>query len=177
MKTSALYGFVSALSGAFLVMILYFTGMHSDPAKLVLAGWIGGLCGLGIGVTCIVLGVKARRAETPADKAFGYGQAFWAGTQIAAVSAVLSSIFTYCYYAFINPGFLDVMVQDKMAKLEASGLSSDQLEKSEAGIRMFTSPVLQAVFGLIGGVIVGVIIALIVAAVVKKRVPVGPPAL
>jgi len=177
MKTSALYGFVSALAGAFLIMILYFTGMHSDPAKLALAGWIGGVCGLGIGITCIVLGVKARRADTPADKAFGYGQALWAGTQVAAVSAVLSSIFTYCYYAFINPGLLELMVQDKISKLEASGVSSDKIEKAEAGMRMLMGPAPQAIVGVIAGFIFGFIIALIVAAVVQKRAPSGPPPL
>jgi hypothetical protein len=177
MKTPALYGFVSALAGAFLVMILYFTGMHSDPAKLALAGWIGGVCGLGIVITCITLGVKAARADTPADKPFGYGQALWGGTQVAVVSALLSSIFTYCYYAFINPGLLELMVQDRMTKLEASGVSSDRIEKAEAGMRMLMGPAPQAVVGLIAGCIFGFIIALIVAAVVQKRAPSGPPPL
>jgi hypothetical protein len=177
MKTPALYGFVSALAGAFLVMILYFTGLHSDPAKLTIAGWIGGVCGLGIGVTCIVLGVKASRADTPADKAFGYGQALWAGTQVAAVSAVLSSIFTYCYYAYINPGLLELMLQDKMAKLEASGASSDKIEKAESAMRMIMSPAPQAIVGVIAGCIFGFVIALIVAAIVQKRAPSGPPPL
>ena len=61
MKTYLLYGFISSLAGAFLTLILYFAGFHSDPAKLAMAGWIGGLVGLAIVITCITLGVKARR--------------------------------------------------------------------------------------------------------------------
>jgi hypothetical protein len=171
MKTCALYGFISALSGAFLTLILYFAGFHSDPAKLTAATWIGGLLGLAIGVTCIVLGVKARRAQVPVTEGFGYGSALWAGVVISAVSSVLSAIFIYAYYSFINPAFIDIVVQDKMAKLEASGVSSDKIEKAEAGMRMFMGPIPQAISAIIGGVIVGLIISLIVAAVLKRPPP------
>jgi hypothetical protein len=170
MKTCALYGFISALSGAFLILILFFTGFHSDPAKLTAAKWIGGVCGLAIGVSCMVLGVKARRAEIPANEEFGYGKALGAGFQISVFSAIFSAIFSYAYNAFINPGFADLMVQDSMAKMEASGMSSDRIEKAEAGMRMFMGPVPQAVSTLIGGVVFGLIIALLVAAVLKRPV-------
>jgi predicted DNA repair protein MutK len=171
MKTCAMYGFISALSGAFLVLILFFTGFHSDPAKLTAATWIGGVCGLGIGITCMVLGVKARRAEVPASEGFSYGRALGTGFLISVFSSVLSAIFTFAYYKFINPGFVDIVVQDKMAKLEASGMSSDKLEKTEAGMRMFMGPIPQAVSAIIGGLIFGLIIALIVAAVLKRPAP------
>lgn len=168
MKTCALYGFISSLAGAFLYLMLYFTGLHSDPSKLALAGWIGGLGGLIIFVTCMVLGVKARRAEVPPTEGFGYGRALGAGVVMTAVSSVLSAFFTYAYYAFINPGLLDMMTQARLAKIEAAGGNS---EKAEAGLRMFMSPVPQAVVGLIGGFIFGVIIALIVAAFLKRPAP------
>jgi hypothetical protein len=168
MKTCALYGFFAALAGAFLNLILFFTGFHSDPAKLTAAGLIGGIGGLAIAVTCIVLGVKARRAEVPVTEQFGYGQALGAGFMVSLVAAFLSSIFTYCYYAFINPAFVDIVVQDKLAKLEAKGVSSDQLEKAQAGMKMFMGAVPQAIFGFIGGIIFGLIIALIVAAFLKR---------
>jgi hypothetical protein len=171
MKTCALFGFISALAGAFLNLILYFSGFQSDPAKLAAATWIGGVGGLAIGVTCIVLGVKARRAEVPANTGFGYGRALGAGATISLVASFLSSIFTYAYYTFINPGFIDIVIQDKMTKLEASGASSDKLEKAEAGMRMFMGPIPQALGGLIVGFIVGVIISMVVAAVLKRPDP------
>jgi Protein of unknown function (DUF4199) len=175
MKTCALYGFFAALAGAFLNLILFFAGFHSDPAKLAAAGIIGLVAGLAIGVTCTVLGVKARRAEFPATEEFGYGRAFVAAFQVSLVASFLSSIFTYCYDAFINPAFLDMMVQDKLAKLEASGASSDQLEKAQAGMNFVMHPVPQAIFAFVGGIIFGLIIALIVAACLKR--PAQAPAL
>jgi hypothetical protein len=171
MKTCALYGFISALGGAFLTLILYFCGFHSDPAKLAAATWIGGLAGLTVAVTCIVLAVKARRAEVPANVEFGYGRALGVGVGVSAFAAFLSSIFMYVYYGYINPGFTDIVVQDKMAKLAASGMSGDRLEKTEAGMRMFMGPIPQAVTALIGGFVFGFVISLIVAAVLKRPAP------
>ncbi|HXQ82266.1 MAG TPA: DUF4199 domain-containing protein [Opitutaceae bacterium] len=175
MKTCSLYGFISALAGSLLALVLYFLGYHSDPAKLQAASWIGGLGGLAIASVCTALGVKARRAEVPEAAGFGYGQALGAGVLISVVSSALSAVFTYAYYGFINPGFSDIVVQDKMDKLQAKGISGAQLEQAEKFTRMMLNPVPAAIFALIGGFIVGFIIALIVAAFLKRPAPAGPP--
>jgi hypothetical protein len=171
MKTCSLYGFISALAGAFLVLILYFTGLHSDPAKLTAAKWVGGLGGLAIGVTVTALGIKARREEVPATEGFGYGSALWAGVLITFVSSVLSGLFTYCYHSFINPGFSDILLQDSISKLEARGLSGAQLDKMESLNRVLFSPVWEALLALIFGFIFGFIICLIVAAFLTRPAP------
>src|SRR5271169_3395189 len=95
MKTCALYGFITALAGAFLVLALFFLGFHSDAAKLTAAQAIGGIGGLAIGATCTVLGVRARRAEVPATEDFGYGRALGAGVMISIFAALLNSLFGY----------------------------------------------------------------------------------
>jgi hypothetical protein len=177
MKTCSLYGFISALAGAFLTLVLYFLGYHSDPAKLTAASWIGGLGGLAIASVCTALGVKARRAEVPDDAGFGYGQALGAGVLVALVSSVLSAVFTYAYYAFINPGFTEIVIQDKMDKLQAKGISGAQLDQAEKFTRFLLNPVPAAIFTLIGGFIVGFLIALIVAAFLKRPAPASPPAI
>jgi hypothetical protein len=175
MKTYLLYGFISALAGAFSTLALYFLGFHSDPSKLSAAGWIGSLTGLVITSTCTALGVKARRDEWPAAEDFGYGSALWAGTLIAVVAALLSAIFSYAYYTVINPGFCDLMYQNAASKLEASGMSGDRLEKVEAVNRWMLSPVPQAVSVLIIVLVFGFLVSLVVAAVLKREAPDSPP--
>jgi predicted permease len=174
MKTCFLYGFISALAGAFLTLILYFLGFHSDPSKLTAAGWIGGLFGLAVTVVCLALGVRTRRDETPKDAPFGYGSALGAGMLITVVSSLLSTIFTYAYYAFINPAFAEIVLQDKLAKLEASGMSGDRLEKMEAMNRWMMTPVPMAVTALIILIVIGFIISLIVAGILKRPAPNTP---
>jgi hypothetical protein len=175
MKTCSLYGFISALAGAFLTLVIYFLGLNSDPAKLTTAGWISGLFGIVIAVVCVVLGVKARRAEVPVSDPFGYGSALGAGVLISVVSSVLSSIFAYAYYAFINPGLNEILLQNAATKLEASGVSGDRLEKIEAFNKWMMRPGVEAVTALIYIFIIGVIISLIVAAILKRPDPNTPP--
>jgi hypothetical protein len=158
-------------------LILFFLGFHSDPAKLGMAGWGGGLVGLVIVILCVVLGVKARRSEIPETEAFGYGRAFGAGFLISLVASVLNGFFGFLYWKFINPGIADIIVQSQLAKLEASGVSGDRLDKAEAMTRAMASPIPQAVVALIGGLVVGIIISLIVAAVLKRAEPASPPTL
>jgi ABC-type Fe3+-siderophore transport system permease subunit len=177
MKTCSLYGFISALAGALLVLALYFLGFHSDPAKLPAAKWIGGCFGLAIGIIVTALGVKARRAEIPETQPFGYGSALAAGVQISLVSSILTAIFIYLYDAFINPGFNEIILQDGLDKLQAAGISGDKLEQMEKGTRFMMRPGMHAFSTLIVAFIIGVIVSLIVAAFLKRSEPAGPPSL
>jgi len=176
MKTCILFGFIAALAGAFLVLIEFFVGLHSDISRLPVANVVGSFGGLAISITCTVLGVKARRADVPAGEAFGYGRAAWSGIVINAVGSVLSAVFLYAYYAFINPGFADILLQDSSNKLEAKGLSGDRLEKIEAFNRIMFTPGWMAVFAVVLGLVFGVVLALIVAAFLKRPAPAAVPA-
>jgi hypothetical protein len=179
MKTCALYGFISALAGAFLTLIQYFAGLHSDISKLGMANAIGGIGGLAIAITFTALVVKARRAEVPPGEGFGYGSALWAGTLMNIFAGILTAVFAYAYHAFINPGFADILFQDNANKLEARGLSGSQLDRIESINRTVFSPVPLALITLVYVVIAGFIISLIVAAILKRPAmePSVPPPL
>ena len=171
MKTCSLYGFMSAIAGAILLLALYFLGFHTDPAKFTAAKWIGGLGGLAIWIVLLTLGVKARRAEVPADKPFGYGQAFGAAFMIGLVNSVVYSVFYYIYMAFINTGFTELMVQDTMDKMQAKGMSGAQLDNMEKGVRFMSGAGVQSITALIGGLVFGAILSLIIAACLKRAAP------
>ncbi len=175
MKTNSLFGLILAVATAVLTLVIYFLGLHSDPAKLPAAQWVGGLGGLAIGVTVTALGIKARRAEVPESEDFGYGKAFGSGVQISLVAAILGSIFNYVYTAFINTGYTDVLVQNQLDKLQAKGISGNQLDQAEKMIRLFSSPVAVALMGLIIGFIFGLLISLVIAAFLKRAARGVPP--
>jgi hypothetical protein len=94
---------------------------------------------------------------------------------VVAVSTFLTAIFNYVYAAFINPAFIDVMLQDQMDKLQAKGMGGAQLEQAEKITRFMMSPGMQAVFTLLGGLFIGFLLSLIVAAFLKRPEPAGPP--
>jgi len=90
---------------------------------------------------------------------------------VGLVSSVLSAIFSYCYYAFINPAFSEIIFQDSAAKLEASGISGDRLDKIEAMNRTFMTPAWETIFGFGASLVFALLIALILAAFLKRPAP------
>src|SRR5436190_20832879 len=97
MKNYLIYGFAMAVAGAVLAVVCYLLGLHSDPAKIGTAQTLGIVGGCAIGITCIVLGTKARRAEVPVTEDFSYGRALGAGVMIPLFAALFGIVTNYLY--------------------------------------------------------------------------------
>lgn len=169
MKTSLTYGFIMTLCGAFVGLGLFFAGLHSDPDKLKLAQTIALVLGVVISVTCTLLGMREKRANTPADKAWGYGAALGTGVMIGLFNTIFGAVYNYCYFAFIDPNFQEVVLQAQIAALEAKNLSPAQIEQAEPYIRPWLSPGAMTATGAVMAFIWNLVISLIVAAFVKTR--------
>lgn len=168
MKTYLKFGSAMAGGGFLLVLVLYILGFHSDPAKLGTSQWIQGCVGLGIGIACIVMGTKARRAEVPPENEFGYGSALGTGVMITLFAALFGIVTNLVYMNFINPGMSDVIMQAQVAKWEAAGMSSARIEQAEGMMRKMMSPPIQAAFGFLAGMFFGTLISLVSAAFLKR---------
>ena len=164
MKTYVTYGFYMSLASALVVFALYFLGFHSEAAKLSTAQTLQMVTGLAIGIATIVLGTKARRAEVPATEDFGYGRALGAGVMITLFAALFGVVFNYVYSSFINPNFIEVMVQAQTEKFEAQGMSGEQIDRAVGMMR----GMMQAAFGFIFGMFFGTVISLVTAAFLKR---------
>jgi hypothetical protein len=175
MKTCALYGFIMTLASAFVTLVLFFLGYHSDASKMGIANGVGSGFGLAIAVACTVLGIRARRTEVPESEPFGYGSALWAGVLITVVASVLGAVFSYLYMSFINPSFSDVLLQFQMDKLQAKGISGAQFDQAEKFTKLFTNPGVASVTQLFFGLFMGLILSLIIAAFLKRSAPSVPP--
>lgn len=102
-----------ALGGALVSLAMFLLGLHDSPSKLDTAQWIQMGCGLAVGITCIVLGTKARRAEVPPHENFGYGSALACGVMITLFAALIGLVTNYLYTAVINPNFVEVLLQSQ----------------------------------------------------------------
>ncbi len=168
MKTPLTYGFFSALGGAIITLLLYFTGLHDSVEKLSTAQWVGGILGLAVLVTCLALAMRDKRAAAPADAEWGYGSAFGTGVLTALFATIFGAIVTYVYFAFINPHMTEVIFAAQQAKMEARGLSATQIANAEPMMRKMISPGISTCFQAIFGFIFSVIICLIVAIFFKN---------
>jgi len=77
MKSYLTYGAFIAIGNAVVTLVLFLTGFHSEAEKLQTAGYVSGLAGLAIGITLLIIGVRAKRAETPITEEFSYAK-HWA---------------------------------------------------------------------------------------------------
>jgi hypothetical protein len=174
MKHYALFGFISALAGAFLILILYFLGFQSDAAHMGVSNWVGGVVGFAIGITCIVLGVKARRAEVPMTEDFGFGRSFKAAFAVSFFSTIFGDMFNTVYLTLINPALNESRLQDQLTKLENSGMAGDKLDHAESMAHTMFSPLPQAGVYLIIGAIFGAILSLIIAGFLTRPATLPP---
>jgi hypothetical protein len=169
MKTTLLYGLGMAIAGILLTFALYLTGFHSSVEKFTTGQTIGSIGGTIIMIAGLILAVRARRAETPVDEEFSYGRSLGAGTLTSLWSSLFGVLFNLVYSTVINPGMNELIIETQSAKMAEAGMSADQIEAAEAGIRMMTHPAIQAAVGFIFIFLFSFVISLIVAAFVRRK--------
>ncbi len=176
MKTYLTYGFIMTLASAFLGLGLYFGGFHADPAKFQLGQNIGIVLGIAIGITCLLLGMREKRAATPPEKPWGYGSALGTGVMIALFGSILGAIYNYAYFAYINPGFQEIVLEAQIMAMEAKNVPAAQIDAAIPMMEKFMSPGVMTIFGALMGFFWLLVISLILAAFVKNRPAVASPA-
>lgn len=174
MKTPLLYGFMSALVGAVVMFGLHFAGYYDEADKLGTGRTIGMVLGIVVIVAAMVLAIRERRADCPADKEWGYGSALGTAFLTGLFSTVFSTIVAYAYFSFINPGFSDLVFQAEVAKMEAAGAAQEQIDAASGIMRKMMSPGVMTVMQLFGGIVTSLLIALIVAIFFRKQPAAAP---
>jgi hypothetical protein len=168
MKTTFIYGLGMAIAGTLLNFMFYFLGFHETIEKIGTAQSIGIVGGIIITIGGLILAIKARRSETPAEESFGYGRALGSGVLTALWASLFGTISNVVYMSVINPDIQDLIVQGEIAKLEASSMSAEQIDQAEGMIKMMTSPAASGIMGFLGAFVISVILCLIIATFLKR---------
>ncbi len=180
MKTSLTYGAAMAAGGFALVLLLYVAGFHDSPEKMSVAQWVGSLGGLAIGIACLALAMREKRALSNPENDWGYGSALGAGLLTSVVSGALGLVSGWLYFSVINPGFSEVVLQAQLAAMEAKGMSAAQVAQAEPRVKKFTSPAVMTAFQGFFGTLWAVVLSLVVAIFFRRRdtpAPDVPPTL
>ncbi|HUL53781.1 MAG TPA: DUF4199 domain-containing protein [Opitutaceae bacterium] len=164
MNTPLFYGLILALVNVVYTLVAFFLGFQTD--KLAQGRWFGLLL-LVVAIAIVWLGVKAVREEA-ADKALSYGKGVKSGFLISLYSSLISTVYGFIHFKFINPSFADYQVEAAREKWVQAGLSDAQMEGAEKFVRFLMSPGMLSITGLILSLIIGLVIALILAAFLKR---------
>lgn len=175
MKNPILYGFLIAVAGLLVSVVLTLTGMYGDPQKLGTAQLVSGLIGLVVAIVGLWLGISASRAVSTPSEGFSYGRAVGAGALIVLWDAIFGAIFTVLFFTVINPDVREVMVQANLDKIAAKGGSP---ERAEGMIRMMVSVPILTISTIIFVGLFGMLLTLIIAAFLRRDPPrsAQPPA-
>src|SRR5258708_3453688 len=136
------------------------------PYTTLFRSWIA----LIIHIVVLWLALKAVREENE-GKYLTYGQGVGAGTLISLFSGLMSAVYTYIHFKFINTNFFDYQLELMREKWAARGLSDVRMEQAEAMMRKFSGPGVYAISTPIFAVCFGVLISLVIAAILKRNPP------
>jgi len=169
MKSYLTYGALIAAGNGVVTLTLYLAGFHSDPGKLQAANLASFVTGLALGVSFLIVGLRAKRAALPPTQDFSYGTALSAGVLISLFAALLGTAFQYLYQSFINPGLADLLIQAQETQLQQRGVPAEQIEKALQVMRFFIKPSVQAFIGFMFSMVFSTLVALVTAAFLKRK--------
>jgi len=97
-----------------------------------------------------------------------YGQAFSSCFLIGLFAGILGSIYMFIFAQFINPGFVNEIIDQARVSMQGKNMTDDQIETALEYTRKFTSPVMMMIWGLVGYTLISLVLGLIAAIFLKK---------
>ena len=100
-----------------------------------------------------------------------YTKAFTSCLLITFYSSIILAFFMYIYLSFIDQSLIDQILEKAEEEMMNKKLPDDQIEDAMKMTRMFTTPIVMAIFTIIINTFMGAIFGLITAAFLKRDNP------
>lgn len=127
--------------------------------------WLSAL----VGVAGIVL---AHKSFKQLNRGFmSYGQGLGIGTILSAVAGAISGLFSYLYINFIDPEYMNRVMEITRSRMEEKGLDDAQIDQAMAMAQKFSSGPITIVIGLLVTVLMGFLASLLISAFTKNARP------
>lgn len=167
--TGSRYGLLASLVLIALSLVLYLLGVVDMTGQDTTSSILSNILTFGIVVTALVLAIKQHRDQELGGM-ISFGRAFYVGFIAMLVISLVQAVYTYVFFAFIEPGLISEMLEiTKEQMMDQQGMSASDAESAMGMMSWTFTPSMFALFGLLGTLLVGVIIDLIVAAIMKRE--------
>ncbi|NRB51409.1 MAG: DUF4199 domain-containing protein [Saprospiraceae bacterium] len=156
-----------AIAGLILVasaLIGNLTGLADPTQPNSASNWILNIVNWGIMIAFMVTAINKHRDEDLGGF-ITFGRAFGVSFLVALVVSVVTAIWNYVYFGFIDPEMANTLMETSMAQ---QGIDDDAMIDQ---MKFWFSPGAMAIYALIASLFFSTIISLIVAAVMKKNPP------
>jgi len=165
------WGAALALASAALTLILYLTGFQTEKLEVgQFLQWLG----FPVMIALLALGGRAV-AQAHAPEATSYGRALGSLLLIALFGGLLSGLYAFIHFQFINPDFPDYVAALTEQRLEAMGMGREQIDAALTMQRALVKPSTQGLMAFGGTLFFGLLFSLLIAVFVRR--PASPPPL
>jgi hypothetical protein len=160
LKATLNWGLILGAASIAFTVILYIAGLITNkPASYV---------GILISIIVLYFGIKAYRDQYLGG-VMSYGQALGAGVLISLFGTIISIFFTLILFVVIDPGLIDMALQDSADQMMQRGMDDSQIEQGLSIAKKMFVPMM-VIFGTLSGVFFGFLISLVHGAILKKDV-------
>jgi hypothetical protein len=98
-----------------------------------------------------------------------YGRAVGYGVLVALLAGIISSLFTFVLYQFIDPNLIGKLLLESEEKLLESGMAEDQLDMAMEMNKKIITPGFLTLMGILGQTFMGLVFSLVLAVFLKKE--------
>ena len=154
------YGLVLGLTTIFINLIAYAIGIHLDQ------DWRIGLLGFIAMIIIIVLGIRNFKAVN--SNLITWGQCVKIGVGISIISAVIGIVYNLIFINFIEPEFMNLLMEKQVMAWEEANMTSEQIEGAKSMMETFSSPAITSAIGIVAAAFFGFIISAIAGAIMKR---------
>lgn len=116
----------------------------------------------------IFLGIKSYR-DKYLNGFITYGQSLGAGVIIMLYYGIITSVFTYILYKFIDPNLVEKMLAMTEEQLADRGLAEGMIEQSMQIQKKIMTPLVLSIISLVNGLFMGTIFSLIISLFTKRE--------
>ncbi len=162
-KAGMTYGVYLGLISVVFTLIIYFAGLVGESY----VSWIS----LAISIV-FVSWVMINFRDKQNGGYLAYKQGVGLGFVTFLIGGIVSSLFTFVLFKFVDPGLVEQIVEKSLDEaIQKNPEIEGNMEMVEKMTRMFVNPTAMALMGVLMSAIGGIIISLILAAIFKKEKP------
>ncbi|UGU15563.1 DUF4199 domain-containing protein [Sinomicrobium kalidii] len=162
-KFALTYGLILGAISVVLGIILYSMDMHYQGGMSVL------IVSIVIMLGCIIFGlVQFKKAN---NGYMSFAQGMKVGVGICLVGGIISMLYQLLLANVIDPDMASKQIELARAQMQDKGMNQEQIDAQLEMAKKFSSPLIQAAFGLIGSIFFGFVLSLIPVMALKKNNP------
>ena len=153
-------GVILGVVSVLFLLVTYATGNHLNPH------WSKSIIDVVIFIGVIFYGIKQFKEANGGFLSWGQGVKI--GVGIAVLGGLIVVIYNYIFMSFIEPDFMNQMMEVQNQMLLDQGMTEEQIEAANEMSQAFQSPGIMSAAGIISYAIGGFIVSAITAAIMKK---------